>query len=387
MKTLQSMDVGGKRVIVRADLNVSFREDGAISDDFRLKAFLPTLRTLQSRDAITLVFSHLGRPDGKRVERFALKPVAEKLSELLGKDILFIDETVGKKASAAAQNAKPGDIIVFENLRFNPGEESNDSSFARELSELGELYVDDAFGVCHRAHASVVGLPKLLPSAAGMLLVREIATLTALRDNPERPLTVILGGAKISTKLPIVKHMLPRTDALCLGGALANTVLKAKGFHVGRSMIEESMVEQMKELVQDGKKLHLPKDVVVAQEALANAVVRTCLTGEVHEQEMMLDIGPKTAEEFMEIAQKSRTVFWNGPLGWTEIPAFAKGTEYVARRLGDIEGFTVVGGGDIVAALANMRLLDKFKFISTGGGAMLEFLAGKELPGVAALTQ
>lgn len=385
MKTLETLDVSGKRVIVRADLNVSFRQDGTISDDFRLKAFLPTLRTLQDQGAVSLVFSHLGRPDGKPDEHFSLRPVAEQLSRLLGKDIRFVDETAGDRAQAAAQAARPGDILVFENLRFDPGEEANDPAFAKKIAQLGDLYVNDAFGVCHRSHASVVEVPKLLPSAAGMLLVREIATLTALRDNPERPLTVILGGAKISTKLPIVERMLPRTDAFCLGGALANTVLRAKGFRTGKSVIETTMVERMKQLAQDGMKLHLPEDVVVADGPTAEASVHTRPSAEVHDHEMILDIGPKTVEAFSDIAQKSKTVFWNGPLGWTELAAFSRGTEAIARRLGEIDGFTVVGGGDIVAALVNMGLIDKFKFVSTGGGAMLEFLAGKELPGVAAL--
>lgn len=380
------INVRGKKVLLRADLNVSFDAEGNIADDFRIRALWPTIKYLRTQEAAVLIFSHLGRPDGKPDPNFTLAPVAKRLEQILESPVRFVNDCIGPEARGAAKDAGPGSVTVFENLRFHAGEEENDPALAEQLAELGDVVVNDAFGASHRPHASIVWLPKLKPSVAGLLLQKEVEALTKLRDNPERPLAIILGGAKISNKLPLIERLLPKADALCLGGALANTVLKAKGLAVGKSAVEEEMVRRIRPLALTDTRLHLPVDVVVSRDRSGNLPTEVRGAADVKEDELILDIGPDTAMLFSNIIKKSKTVFWNGPLGLTEVAAFKKGTEDVARALADAPVLSVAGGGDLTVMLDHMSLIEKFGFVSSGGGAMLEFLAGIELPGITALT-
>ena len=384
--TTGDINVRGKRVLLRADLNVSFDTNGNIADDFRVRALWPTIKYLRERDAAVLIFSHLGRPEGKRDPRFTLAPIAKRLEQLLETPVRFVNDCIGSEAQAAAKEAGPGSVTVFENLRFHAGEEENDPAFAEQLAELGDVVVNDAFGASHRPHASIAWLPKLKLSVAGLLLQKEVDALTKLRDNPERPLAIILGGAKISNKLPLIERLLPKADSLCLGGALANTVLKAKGLAVGRSVVEEEMVERVKPLALTDTHLHLPVDVVVSRDRTGTLPVEVHGAADVRGDELILDIGPDTIVLFENIIRKSKTVFWNGPLGLAEVPAFADGTKKVARVLAATFLSSVVGGGDLTVILDQLGLIEKFGFVSTGGGEMLEFLAGMELPGITALS-
>jgi phosphoglycerate kinase len=380
MKTLKDANIKNKKVILRVDFNVII-QNGQVTEDFRMRATLPTINYLLENGAKRIVIlSHFGRPNGERNSDYSLAPAAKHLSDLLKKDVEF-QETI-----ESAEKFQ-GRIALLENLRFYKGEEENDEVFFRELSRLGEVFVQDAFGVCHREHASIVGVPKLLPSYAGFLLEKEVSTLSGILENPKRPLTILIGGAKISTKMAVIEKFLDFADNVCLGGALANIVLKAKGMAVGRSIIEESMLEKVKEIEFTNTHLHLPIDVKISEDKDASNGIKIKGAGNVEDDEIILDIGPDTQQLFANVIHKSKTVVWNGPMGYLENKKFAEGTEYIAREIASAgEGvLTVVGGGDTYMTLENLGVMQKISFISTGGGAMLDFLSKGTLSGIEAL--
>ena len=387
---MDELDVSGKRVLVRCDLNVPL-DDGTITDDLRIRAALPTLEALLDRDARLAVCSHLGRPKGQVSEELRLTPVAERLAELLDRDVIAARDVVGDEARKAS--ASEDDVVLLENLRFEPGEEANDPAFADALASLADVYVNDAFGASHRAHASIVGPPERLPSAAGHLLVNEVSTLERLLVKPDHPYVAVLGGVKVSDKLDVIGNLIDRVDALCIGGAMAFTLLVAQGSDVGRSLVEEDRVEDVKaileEAVEKGIGIHLPTDVVAAEEATDGASHETVPLAQIGNR-MGVDIGPETTGDFATTILGARTVLWNGPMGIFEIADYSAGTRGVATAIAEAtaEGaFTVAGGGDSAAALALFEMTDAVSHLSTGGGASLELLEGKELPGIAALRQ
>lgn len=384
LRTIDGFSCEGKRVLVRVDFNVTIERE-RIVDDFRIRAAIPTIRELKRRGAKAVVLlSHLGRPDGYR-EDLSLRPIAATLSELLGEPVSFVEECVGAKARMASAAASEGAVLLFENLRFHPEEERNDPAFASALAELGDAFVNDAFGASHRAHASVVGITAFLPSAAGKLLVREVEVLTKVREHPDTPFVAVMGGAKISDKLPILARFLPRVSALCVGGALANTILKARGVSLGASLVEDAMLEEVSERIADDPKLLLPSDAVVSQDPTGAGPVRMCDITEVRSDEFILDIGPKTRARFAEAINGARMVFWNGPMGRAEVAPFRGGTDAIAFAVANAQAFSVVGGGDTTRYPLELGLADRIGFLSTGGGAMLEFLSGKPLPGIEVL--
>jgi phosphoglycerate kinase len=390
LPTLDDLDVEGKRVIVRCDLNVPL-EDGVITDDLRIRAAVPTLRTLLGRGARLAVCSHLGRPKGRVVEELRLAPVGARLAELLDRDVTEARDVVGEEAATACASDVP--VVLLENLRFEPGEEENDPAFADELVGLGAAYVNDAFGASHRAHASIVGLPQRLQGAAGHLLTDEVTKLEALLHDPERPYVAVLGGAKVSDKLDVIGNLLDRVDALCIGGAMAFTVLVATGQKVGRSLVEEDRVEDVKAILERaaGKSvaIHLPVDVVAANSPEPDGPHETVPLDAIDDR-MGVDIGPDSAEQFWDVISAARTVFWNGPMGIFEVEDYSHGTRAIASAIAEATGagaFTVAGGGDSAAALKKFGMLDAVSHLSTGGGASLEFLEGRELPGIAALRE
>ena len=399
LRTLADLgSLAGKRVIVRCDLNVPLR-DGQITDDGRVRAALPTLNALINQGARVVVCSHLGRPDGVPDAQYSLRPVAQRLSELLAKPVAFAADTVGESASAAVAALQDGDVAVIENLRFNPGETAKDertrAAFAAELAALGEVLVSDGFGVVHRKQASVYELAQLLPSAAGLLIERELDVLDRLTENPERPYTVVLGGSKVSDKLGVIEHLLPRVDRLLIGGGMMFTFLAAQGHPVGSSLLEADQLETVRgyqaAAAERGVEIVLPVDAVVAAAFAADAEHVVAASDALEQTPfgaagLGLDIGPETAARFAELIRSSRTVFWNGPMGVFEMDAFAAGTQAVAAALRDVDGLSVVGGGDSAAAVRQLGFSDTdFGHISTGGGASLEFLEGKQLPGLEVL--
>ncbi len=399
LRTLESLgSLAGKRVIVRADLNVPLK-DGIITDDGRVRATLPTLNRLINDGARVVVCSHLGRPDGAPDAKYSLAPVAQRLSELLGKPVAFARDTVGESAHEAVAALEDGDVAVIENLRFHPGETAKDDAdrraFAAQLAELGDVLVSDGFGVVHRKQASVYDLAELLPSAAGTLIEKELEVLDRLTENPERPYTVVLGGSKVSDKLGVIDHLLPRVDCLLIGGGMLFTFLAARGHAVGASLLEgdqlDTVREYMRRAEESGVELVLPSDVVVASKFGAEAEHVVTRADSIEDTAfgasgIGLDIGPETATRFADLVRDSKTVFWNGPMGVFEMPAFAAGTKAVAQALTEVEGLSVVGGGDSAAAVRQLGFADdRFGHISTGGGASLEFLEGKKLPGLEVL--
>ena len=399
LRTLESLgSLEGKRVIVRCDLNVPLR-DGVITDDGRVRASLPTLNTLINAGARVIVCSHLGRPEGAPDPQYSLEPVAQRLSELLGKPVAFARDTVGESAQEAVASLEDGGVVVLENLRFNAGETAKDDAtrqaFAQQLAELGDALVSDGFGVVHRKQASVYDLAEILPSSAGLLIAAELDVLDRLTENPERPYTVVLGGSKVSDKLGVISHLLPRVDRLLIGGGMLFTFLKAQGYEVGSSLLEADQLDTVRgyiaEAAERGVELVLPTDVVVASGFAADAA-HEVVSAEAIESSAFgasgigLDIGPDTAVRFAELIRGSKTVFWNGPMGVFEFPAFAAGTKAVAQALTEVDGLGVVGGGDSAAAVRQLGFDDaQFGHISTGGGASLEFLEGKKLPGLEVL--
>jgi phosphoglycerate kinase len=386
LPTLDGLDAAGRRVLVRADLNVPL-EDGRVGDDLRLEASLPTIRTLREAGARVVLMSHLGRPKGEVREDLRLAPVAARLSDLLGAPVAAASDITGDDAHRVVDGLADGDVAVLENLRFDPGETANDPGFAAALAELGDAYVDDAFGAVHRAHASVVGVPSILqPAVAGHLLQTEVETLSRLLEKPAAPFLAILGGAKVSDKLGVIDNLLERVDHLLIGGAMCFTFLKAGGADVGASRVEEDQLDTVAGLIeQAGDRLHLPVDIVAAAAFEADAEHRTVEADAIPDGWMGLDIGPRTIEAFAEVIATARTVVWNGPMGVFEWEAFAAGTMGVADAVAACDGFTVIGGGDSAAAVRSMGYADRVSHISTGGGASLEFLEGVDLPGIAAL--
>lgn len=399
LRTLDSLGpLAGKRVIVRVDFNVPLK-DGVITDDGRVRAALPTIDHLIGQGARVIACSHLGRPDGSPDPKYSLEPVAQRLSELLGKPVAFAGDTVGESAQQVVSSLDDGDVAVIENLRFNAGETAKDEAerraFAEQLAALGDVLVSDGFGVVHRKQASVYELAEILPSAAGFLIEKEVDVLDRLTENPERPYAVVLGGSKVSDKLGVIEHLLPRADKILVGGGMLFTFLAALGHKVGKSLLESDQLETVKGYIatakERGVELVLPVDAVMASGFAADADHVVAAADALEDTAfgadgMGLDIGPKTAELFAEAIRSSRTVFWNGPMGVFEMPAFAAGTRTVAQALTEVDGLSVVGGGDSAAAVRQLGFSDSsFGHISTGGGASLEFLEGKKLPGLEVL--
>ena len=399
LRTLSAnSDLHGKRVIVRCDLNVPL-ESGKVTDDGRIRASLPTIKKLRDSAAKVIVISHLGRPEGAPDEKYSLLPVANRLSELLGEEVAFASDTVGASAKDKIASAQPGSVTLLENLRFNQGEASKDSSerevFAKQLADHGDLLVSDGFGVVHRKQASVYELAKLLPSYAGELISTELKVLERLTVNPERPYTVVLGGSKVSDKLGVIENLLPKVNKLLIGGGMVFTFLAAMGYKVGKSLLEQDQIEKVKGFVSRAKELGvelvLPKDIVVADKFAADARFETVPSSGIEassfgQDAVGLDIGPIASSDFAQAILVSRTVFWNGPMGVFEFESFANGTREVARALSETKGFSVVGGGDSAAAVRKLGFSENaFDHISTGGGASLEFLEGKSLPGLEVL--
>jgi len=396
IRTLETLGgVEGQRVFVRVDHNVPL-EGGSVSDDARIRASLPTLSELLDGGAALVVASHLGRPKGQVKEEYRMAPVAERLRELLGREVMALDAVSGPDAEAVCGHIEPGEVVYLENLRFDPREEANDPAFAAELAALAGVYVDDAFGAVHRAHASVAALPALVlergrPAAAGRLLQKEVQALSGLLGEPARPYVAVLGGAKVSDKLSTIGSLVERVDALLIGGAMAFTFIAAEGGQIGRSLVEPDRFEEVKaaraRAAERGALLELPVDVVAAPEMTVEAPRHTVPAGEIPAEEMGLDIGPRTVEEFARILADARTVLWNGPMGVFELEPFSAGTRGVATAIAGAEAYAVVGGGDSIAAIAKLGLEEGFDHLSTGGGASLEFLEGRELPGIAVLEE
>ncbi len=388
-QTIRDIEVDGKRVLVRVDFNVEL-ERGRISDDGRLRAALPTIRRLRERGAVVILCSHLGRPSGKVVEDMRLAPIGRRLSELLGVDVTCVDECVGPKVEEAGRKAKPGDVLLLENLRFHPEEERNDLDFARSLASVADVFVDDGFGVAHRAHASTEGVTNFLPSVAGFLMEREVEVLGSVLESPERPLVVALGGAKVSDKIGVLENFLDKVDTLLIGGGMAATFLKARGLPVGNSLVEDERLDLARDMMrraeENGISLLIPVDVVVADSFAAEARSRTVDVEDVPDGWYIMDIGHKTLDVFRAEAARGKTILWNGPMGVFEFQAFSRGTRELAAALASLDGATtVLGGGSTAEAVNSLGLADRITHVSTGGGASLEFLEGRTLPGVAAL--
>jgi phosphoglycerate kinase len=383
--TLDDVEVAGKRVLVRADLNVPI-SSGSVEDDFRIRASLPTISRLREAGATVVVCSHLGRPKDREPE-FQMGPVAVRLAEIGGFPVRKLDAVVGEEVEVAVAAAGPGDVLLLENTRFEPGETKNDPDLAKGLAALADLFVLDAFGSAHRAHASTVGVADYLRSVAGPLLVEEVEAFASLLVDPPHPFTVVLGGAKVSDKLGVIKSLLPKVDMMLIGGGMCFTLLRAEGYEIGSSLVEEDRLDEVREVLASafGDRVDLPDDIVVADRFATDAEHEVVARNVIPDDWMGLDIGPKTAEVFAAAIRGSRAVFWNGPMGVFEWEQFRSGTEAVARALIDHPGFTVVGGGDSVAALRMLGLEREVSHLSTGGGAGLEMLEGKTLPGLAAL--
>ena len=388
LRTVDQADVAGRRVLVRNDFNVPL-EDGMVTDDLRVRAAVPTLRWLLDHGARVICCSHLGRPKGKRDPKYSLEPVRPVLADRLGADVAFVDDVAGDQARQAAEALGDNQVLLLQNLRYEPGEEKNDPHLADQLASLAEVYVDDAFGAAHRAHASVVGVAERLPAYAGYLLAGEVKELSRLLEDPERPFAAVLGGSKVSDKLAVLDNLLGRVDSLVVGGGMCFTFLAAKGYEIGDSLFEPEQLEAVRQLLEtassQGKSVLLPTDVVVAREVSEDAEHRTVEAGGIEPGWKGLDIGPETAKVFAVAVSEARTVFWNGPMGVFELEPFAAGTRAVAEAVAAADGYTVVGGGDSAAALAQLGLADRVDHLSTGGGASLELLEGKTLPGVAAI--
>jgi phosphoglycerate kinase len=388
-QSVRDIEVSGKRVLMRVDFNVPFDRSGAIADDTRISAALPTIRYLLDHGASVVLCSHLGRPDGKVVESLRLTPVAERLAKLLGKDIQTAPDCVGPQAEAAAHALQPGEVLLLENLRFHPEEEKNDPAFARSLASLANVYVNDAFGTAHRAHASTAGVAAYLPAVAGFLMLKEIEELGNVLGNPDRPMAAIIGGAKISSKLGVVRNLLQRVDCLLLGGGMASTFIKARGMEVGDSLIEEDMLSTARDLMYEAERkgvpLLLPTDAVVADAFTVDAAYQTVPVSAIPIGWRVMDVGPDSIATFRDALEDCRTVFWNGPLGVAEFPAFAAGSRAMAKALADLDARVVIGGGETSALVEQEGLHDRYTHVSTGGGASLEFIEGKALPGVEAL--
>jgi phosphoglycerate kinase len=386
-------DLAGRRVFVRADFNVPL-DAGVVADDLRIRATLPTLHELLDRGTSLVLASHLGRPEGRPRDELRLAPVAARVAELLDREVMALDEIVGDDVEAVTNHLSPGEVVLLENLRFDPGEEANDAAFAGRLAELSDAYVDDAFGAAHRRHASVSALPELMrasgrPAVAGRLVQREVEVLGRLLAGPDQPYIAVLGGAKVSDKLGTIRALADRVDAMLIGGAMAFTLIAAEGGEVGRSLVERDRFAEVRETRAYAKErdvlIEVPQDVVAAAEIAADADRRTVRAADIPRDLMGLDIGPRTVEEFARIIAEAKTILWNGPMGVFELEAFSAGTRGVATAVAGADAFTVVGGGDSLLAVKRDGLLDAFDHLSTGGGASLEFLEGRVLPGITVL--
>ncbi len=387
-RSVKDVDVKGKRVLVRVDFNVPL--DGErITDDTRIRASLPTIQYLVEQGARTVLVSHLGRPDGKVVDKLRMGPVAARLGELLGAPVQYVQESVGPEVEKAVAGLKDGQVAMLENVRFHAEEEANDPAFAEQLARLADVYVNDAFGTAHRAHASTEGVARHMPAVAGLLLQREIEVMDQALSNPQRPFVAIIGGAKVSDKIGVLQNLMDKVDALLIGGGMANTFLVAIGCQVGESLLEKEKVSEARELIRraDERKvqLMLPRDVVVASDFSNDAETKTVSCQETPAGWRILDVGPGTVQQFGEIIRQAKTVVWNGPMGVFEMDKFAEGTRGVAQAVANCRGLTIVGGGDSVAAIEQAGLAGQISHVSTGGGATLELLEGRVLPGVAAL--
>ncbi|MDD4679989.1 MAG: phosphoglycerate kinase [Clostridia bacterium] len=390
-KTLEDMQVSGRKVLVRVDFNVPLNKEHQITDDNRIQAALPTIRYLLKQNAKIILMSHLGRPSGTGFEAdFSMAPVARRLAELLKLEVKLAADVIGDDSKSLVKNMKESEVVLLENLRFHKAETKNDPEFAKELASFGDIYINDAFGTAHRAHASTEGVAHYLPAAAGCLMQKELEFLGGALDNPAHPFVAVLGGAKVSDKIGVIRNLIDKVDTLIIGGAMAYTFFKAKGYEVGKSLLEEDKVELAAELMQQaeakGVRMLLPVDTVVASEFKADAEHKTVQSSAIPEAWMGMDIGPESMKEFGEVIVNAKLVVWNGPMGVFEMPAFAKGTGAIAGYMSKCKGITIIGGGDSAAAVNQLGYADKMTHISTGGGASLEFLEGKELPGVAALT-
>ena len=389
-RTVEDVDPRGKRVLVRVDFNVPLNDAGAVADDTRIRAALPTIRVLLKGGAAIGLVSHLGRPAG-RDPKLSLAPIAKRLGELLGRAVPLLPDSVGPEMKKAVRALAPGGIVLLENVRFHPEEEKNDPAFARELAEGFDIYVNDAFGTAHRAHASTEGVAHVLPAYAGLLLKKELEALGGILEDPAKPFLAIIGGAKVSTKMDVLRSLVPRVDALAIGGGMANTFLLARGLSVGRSLSEPDRATEARLVTDDvegnGKELLLPVDVLAAPSADADGAAGAAAyeVDEVPAHLAIVDIGPRTIDRYAQVIRRAKTIFWNGPVGVFEVPAFASGTRQVARLLAESGAVTVVGGGESVQAVEEAGLADKMTHVSTGGGAALELIEGKTLPGVAAI--
>ena len=390
-KSVRDVDVSGKRVFLRADLNVPI-DDGRITDDTRIRASLPTIVNLLERGATVILASHLGRPKGKVSDALRLKPVADRLSQLLGRPVRMTGDALGPGVQVAVDKLRPGDMLMLENLRFHAAEEANDPAFAESLAGFADLYVNDAFGSAHRAHASTEGITHFLPAVAGLLLEREVSALGKLLHKPTRPFHAVIGGAKVTGKLEVLEALLSRCQAILVGGGMANTFLAAKGLELGKSLVEEEQLANAERIMAEARRKRvrfmLPTDAVVAPQIHHRAQKQVVSVNAVPKDQMVVDIGPATTKAYTAHLEKAQTIFWNGPMGVFEIPAFAEGTNAIARCIAARTGagaITIVGGGDSVAAVEKLHLARKMTHVSTGGGASLEFVEGKTLPGVEAL--
>ena len=386
--TIRDIDIKGKKVLVRVDFNVPLDEQGNITDDTRIRAALPTIQYLIEQDCRIILMSHLGRPKGERNAKYSMTPVAERLSDILQKEVKQAKDCISEETKQMAKELQSGEILLLENTRFYPGETKNDSELAKELASMGEVFVNDAFGAAHRAHSSTVGVTDYIPAVAGFLLEKELAILTEVLEKPDRPFTAIIGGAKVSDKIMVLKNLATKVDNLIIGGGMANTFLKARGMNMADSLVEEDKMELAKAIEEEAKacgvNLLLPVDLVIAEEISEDAHIQI-VRGEVPAGYKALDIGSSSAIAFAQIIKNSALVLWNGPMGVFEIDKFARGTEVIARAVAECPGKAIVGGGDSVAAIEKVGVADAIYHISTGGGASLEFLEGKMLPGVAAL--